>query len=166
MKEISVKSLEACKEIIDIIQDHYEMDIVNDKSRKHPKMLVKHIARYLVRKYCVRMSLESIASEFGLDEHGTIINSVRVVNDAIDVNDIEIVDILNFFTLKIESESEAVKSLLDVTAKAKYNRRIFSLLHDFKPNQLKDLVSIIKNYKHAYNNIESVVENPLQVIEA
>lgn len=166
MKELSVRNLEACKDIIDIIQDHYEMDIVNDKSRKYHKMIVKHIARYLVRKYCVRMSLESIASEFGLDEHGTVINSIRVINDAIDVNDIEVVSLLNFFTLKIESESEAVRSLSDVNAKAKYTRRIVSLLHDFKPNQLKDLVSIIKNYKNAYSSVEEVVENPLEIAEA
>lgn len=167
MKELNIikENEEACKDIIDIVNDFYDIDIVVNKTREKDIMIAKHVARYLVRKYCVGMSLEKIASRFGLNEHGTIINSCRVINDAIDVNDIETVDLLNFFTLKVESESESVRSLKIKTKKSKYLTQIVSLLRDYKPDQLKDLVAIIKNYKKAYSKLDVVIQSPSDFVK-
>lgn len=154
---------EAAKEIINAVNEYFGVDVVNDKTRLFSFVMPRHIARYLVRSYCKGFNLEMISDIFCVN-HATVLNSINVVDGFISVRDTDVTFDLNTLIAKIETECDVVKSLCNNFSKNTYIENIFNLLDDVPDDRLKEVESIVKNYKEAYKKIDSLIENPLSVV--
>ena len=165
MKSKLKLNYEAAKDIVNIVNDYFDVSVHEDKSRELGVIIPKHIARYIVKSYCKALSLERIAEIFNVT-HATILHSVRVIDDFISVNDSEVVYNLNALLLKVEAESESVCLLGSQNTKNIYLIKISSMLEDFSADRLKEVSGIIRNYKKAYEKVDGLIESPLEVAEA
>lgn len=84
---------ELAKEIIGIVANHFGIDrkTILAKSRKKEILIPRQIATWLVRLK-LNIELVKIGEIFGGQDHTTVINSIRAINNDIDTNNKKIIN--------------------------------------------------------------------------
>lgn len=162
--DIVEKSTLAAKDIIAMVNDYFLVDTVNDKSRNIKLMIPRHISRWLVLEYCRKLSLTRVSEIFQVT-HATIINSRDVVDGAIQVRDRSFVGDLDVLVSMVETELESIQDLVNEKDKSAYKREIFKLIDEMDITMVKDLPSIVRNYKKAYDEIYEGAERKVEELK-
>ena len=102
MKQIKFDTeTELAKEIIDIVANHFGMDrkTILSKSRKTEILIPRQIATWLVRTK-LNIGLVKIGEIFGGQDHTTVINSIRAIDNEIDTNKEKIINDIQQIKIK------------------------------------------------------------------
>ena len=75
------------QKIIDVVTDHYQVRLADLQSRRRHKSIAepRQICMYLARKL-TRFSLEEIGGYFGGRDHTTVMHSVRIINERLQMD--------------------------------------------------------------------------------
>ena len=108
-----LKTKEDCaREIVRIVANYFrvEEESVFEKNRKHKVVLTRQISAYII-KHQFKMSLVDIGKLFGGQDHTTIINSIRAINNYIDTKNEEVLHHLERIKAKVAGAGiQAIKT--------------------------------------------------------
>lgn len=135
------------KAIMVFIEDHYGLKrgVLMKNTRRMNVAAKRQQAHWLARKY-IKATLSEIGYNIGRRDHGTVLNSIKAVNNALetDVN----------YKRKFNVLEQKFKDILLPQLRSK------------KPLKTKIDNLIIRDFKDAYKNFKNTLERQKEILEA
>tara|TARA_R110000772_G_C13310212_1_gene439949 strand:- start:2158 stop:2634 length:477 start_codon:yes stop_codon:yes gene_type:complete len=143
------KEQDFAKEIINIVQEYYDVNIFEDTNR-HEVSIPRYISVYLVKKHTKKVTYAYLGKMFNRNESGLIL-SVNKFKESVQYDKERTNEVSD-----LDSLIKLSKGYGDSIIKNQLIKDTVSLLNDLNEPQIKRFFDIFSNYKQ--NNLEVISE--------